>query len=98
MSKEVTREEMLEWLWDKQLDADDLQDGATFDMVVAIRRLIEQCDKTSVNVDKHLGLVKCPKVSREWIQKHSPKRFFDEEKYWDGIARMLTELGHEVEE
>ena len=49
MSKgEVTREEMLEWLWDKQLDADDLQDGATFDMIVAIRRLIEQSGEPEV--------------------------------------------------
>jgi len=40
MSDKVTRERMLGWLRDKQLEADDLQDGHAFDMVVAIRALI----------------------------------------------------------
>ena len=63
MSKgEVTREEML-----RTIDLLWAQETVPWKDVKAIIALIEQSDKTSVNVDKHLGLVKCLKVSREWL-------------------------------
>ena len=85
MSDKVTREEMLGWLRDKQLEADDLQDGHAFDMVVAIRTLI-----------KH-----GPEVSKGWIWRHLNKwnEFYGFIPItMNDLIIMITEAGVTVKE
>ena len=47
----ITKEQMLEWLKDKQYEADDLHNGKDFDMTVAIRALIESALDKSTRLD-----------------------------------------------
>ena len=47
----ITKEQMLKWLWDKQIEADDLMEGDEFNMVVAIRALIESSVPTVLVLD-----------------------------------------------
>jgi len=48
----ITKEQMLKWLWDKQIEADDLMEGDEFNMVVAIRALIESSGEKASGTDE----------------------------------------------
>jgi len=51
----ITKEQMLKWLWDKQIEADDLMEGDEFNMVVAIRALIESSGDKEQETDPFLS-------------------------------------------